>query len=194
MGELTTMEPDGMEAPPGSARAADRHLVLVGLPGAGKTSVGRRVAELLGRPFLDFDQEIERRTGASVAAVFAEQGEEAFRAMEHELTRECAGGPPMVLAPGGGWVTRPAAVALLRSGSCIIYLRARAESALLRMGAALTDRPLLRGADPAGALHRMLAAREVQYLAADCVVDTEGLDIEEVARRVAALAEGRAGE
>jgi shikimate kinase len=167
--------------------------VLVGLPGAGKTSVGRRVAELLGRPFLDFDQEIERRSGATVSALFAEQGEEAFRALEQAVSLECAGRAPMVLSPGGGWVTRPDTVALLRRTSCIIYLRARAESVLLRMGAARDDRPLLRGADPAGALHRLFAVREPLYLAADCVVDTEDLDVEQVARQVAALAAGRAG-
>ena len=79
----------------------DGHLVLVGLPGSGKSTVGRAVAKRLSRPFLDFDAELERRAGISVARIFAERGEAAFRGLEYSLTQELAAAPPMVLAPGG---------------------------------------------------------------------------------------------
>jgi len=80
----------------------DGHLILVGLPGAGKTTVGQLVAARLGVPFLDFDQEISRRSGLSVADYFARFGEATFRAAEVALTRELQQAPRTVLAPNGG--------------------------------------------------------------------------------------------
>ena len=76
----------------------DGHLVLVGLPGSGKSTVGRAVANRLSRPFLDFDAELERRVGTSVARMFAEEGEVAFRQRELALTQELAAAPPMAIA------------------------------------------------------------------------------------------------
>ena len=173
---------------PGSGSAlADRHLVLVGLPGAGKTSVGRLVAELLGRPFLDFDEEIERREGRSVAELFAGEGEPAFRARELALSAELAGGEPMVLAPGGGWMANAAAAATLRPTARIIYLRVSPAVALDRMGAALAARPLLAGPDPAAALRALLDRRAAVYAMADHVLDTDALSEAEVAESLVAI-------
>ncbi len=181
------------------------YLILVGLPGSGKSSVGRGVAERLGCPFVDFDVEIERRVGASVAQIFRERGEPYFREQELELTRELARawreGPEgevgaqrgMVLAPGGGWVTVPGALELLRPPARMIYLRVHPEVALRRMGGERVSRPLLEAADPVAALERLLAAREVWYLAADYVVDVDLVDLQGVISIVTRLAWGWGG-
>jgi shikimate kinase len=166
------------------------HVILVGLPGAGKTTVGRMTAERLGIPFLDFDEEIERREGRSVAELFARHGEAHFRARERELTTELARAPRMVLAPGGGWAASPESVALLRPPGRIIYLRIRPETALARLGAGRATRPLLAGPDPLRELSRLLAEREPHYLSADHVVDADVLDPQQVTQALVRLAEG----
>ena len=168
--------------------SARRHVILVGLPGAGKSTVGPLVARALDRPFLDFDAELERRHGLPVAAQFAADGEPAFRSREAELARELAATPGMVLAPGGGWMTNPGASALLRPPSRIIYLRVSVDRALERLTRSRTRRPLLAGPDPRGALERLFAERAAAYERADDVVDTEGLTVAQVARAVAAVA------
>jgi shikimate kinase len=174
------------------------HVILVGLPGSGKTAVGRQLAGRLGRPFLDFDEEIERREGAPVAHIFAHRSEAYFRRLEHALTREvrdARGG--MVLAPGGGWVTVPEAVGLLRPPGAVIYLAAEPATALRRMGPLRDYRPLLANPDPLAALERLLAERRRLYeAAADLVVDTEALDLQGVVDRIAdwlSLFEGTIG-
>ena len=103
---------------PGSAAdPAVPHLILVGLPGAGKSTVGSVLARELGRSFLDFDAEIARREGMSIAEIFATKGEPTFRQLEHGLTEELKDLGGMVLAPGGGWVARPDTVAIFPTPS-----------------------------------------------------------------------------
>ena len=164
------------------------HLVLVGLPGAGKSTVGLALAERLGRSFLDLDREIERREGASVSALFAERGEHYFRQRERELTEELRQSGGMVLSPGGGWITNPDVVALLRPPARIIHLQVRPETALERLGPELRTRPLLMRPDPLAELRRLQADRKALYAAADVAVDTEGLDIQRVVAKLAELA------
>jgi shikimate kinase len=164
------------------------HLVLVGLPGSGKTTVGRLVAEALGRTFLDLDAEIERREGATIAALFAEKGEPWFRARERALTGEVRALGNMVLAPGGGWIADPGNVAMLRPPARIIYLKVRPETALRRMGADTAARPLLGGSDPLGALRGLLARRAAAYRVADIVIDTEQMTARAVADDIVKLA------
>ncbi|MEJ7812110.1 MAG: shikimate kinase [Gemmatimonadaceae bacterium] len=169
-------------------------IVLVGLPGAGKSVVGQAVATRLGAPFLDFDAEIERRVGLSVADIFERRGEAYFRDRERDLTLEVSVAPARVLSPGGGWITDPTSVALLRPRSRIIYLQTPPATALARLGADRQARPLLRGPDPLGALSSLLASREALYRSADEVVDTEMLDLQHVTELVVRLARGgRAG-
>ncbi|MBX6332006.1 MAG: shikimate kinase [Gemmatimonadaceae bacterium] len=146
------------------------------------------MAEQLGRPFLDFDTEIERRSGRSVTDIFREHGEPHFRKLELELTRELAARSGMVLAPGGGWGTVPGALALLRPPARMIYLRATPGVALERMGAERASRPLLSHADPLSELGRLLAAREAFYRLADHVVDVDRVDLQEVISLVSQLA------
>ena len=170
-----------------------RHLVLVGLPGVGKTTAGEAVAARLGRRFVDFDTEIERRQGSSVSQIFADHGESHFRELERRLTAELVDAEPAVVAPGGGWVTVPGAVALVRPLASIIYLRARPETVLRRLGASRDIRPLLRGPDPLRALENLLAAREAAYSAADHVIDADLLDPQQVIDKIAELASASGG-
>src|SRR5687768_16702391 len=108
---MTAISPGYRRASPTDPRG---HLILVGVPGAGKSTVGAAVAVRLGREFLDLDQEIERREAATVGAIFAEKGEHYFRQRERELTEELRTKGNMVVAPGGGWIINPDVMALLR--------------------------------------------------------------------------------
>ena len=149
------------------------HLILMGLPGAGKSTLGRKVARQLGVPFLDMDAEIEAAEGRTIAAIFAERGEPYFREQEHALTRALRDRESMVIAPGGGWAAEPRNPALLRPPARIIYLRVSPRTAVRRMGLGVQRRPLLAGPDPVGALEALLARRAPVYATADAVVETE---------------------
>lgn len=172
----------GLEADPGVP-----HVILVGLPGSGKTTVGRAVAERLNRPFLDLDEEIERREGESIGQIFGERGEAYFRQCERQLTqelRECGG---MVVSPGGGWVSNPGLISLLRPPGRLVYLKVRPETALERLGANRALRPLLSRPDPLGELKRLHVARRAAYESADWIVDTEPHDLHMVITEVTGL-------
>lgn len=180
---ISPTSPDGSPIP-----RTEPNLILVGLPGAGKSTVGRALATRLGRPFLDFDREIERREAATIARIFDLQGEAYFRSLERELSRELTGTAGMVLAPGGGWIMDPQAVALLRPPGRIIYLRVTPEAALQRLGRDAVARPLLRVPDPLGSLRLLLAQRGPHYSAADIVVEAEDIGVQEVTDMVVQLA------
>ncbi|HTR76825.1 MAG TPA: shikimate kinase [Gemmatimonadaceae bacterium] len=163
------------------------HVILVGLPGSGKTTIGTAVAAKLGRTFLDLDQEIERREGCSVSAIFGEKGEPYFRNLERTVTEELALFGNMILAPGGGWIVQPGVVALLRPPARLIYLKVRPEAALARLGADHVSRPLLARPDPGGELRRLLEARAEAYSSADFSVNTELYGIERVIEKVSTI-------
>ena len=164
------------------------HVILVGLPGAGKSTVGLAAAERLNRTFLDFDVEIVRREGAPITQIFAERGEHYFRRRERDLTDELRLVGNMILAPGGGWITSPDVVAMLRPPGRIIYLEVSPQKALERLGSDRLSRPLLSRPDPAAELRRLLEARRPLYEAADAVIDTERLAPQQVIDRVVELA------
>ena len=159
----------------------DRHLILVGLPGSGKSTVGNLLARRYRVGFIDFDVEIVRREGIPITEIFATRGEAAFRTLERALTDEVAALPPMVMAPGGGWVTQADAVAALRPGSRMVYLKISPEGAVRRMGRRMSTRPLLQKADPVAELERLLASRREVYETADVIVDVESLHSQRVA-------------
>jgi shikimate kinase len=163
------------------------HLILVGLPGAGKTTVGALLATALERSFLDFDTEITRREGKSIPEIFGQDGEDHFRQLEHALTMELQELGNMILSPGGGWVTRPDAVSLLRPPARLLYLKISPGVAMLRMGATATGRPLLNRPDPRGELDRLLAARRAVYETAEVVVNVDQLDPQRVTERIIEL-------
>ena len=169
--------------------ASSPHVILVGLPGSGKSTVGRRVARRLGRPFVDFDSEIERREGKTIGQIFAERGEVGFRALELALTEELAKTSGMILAPGGGWTTIPGATALLRPPARMIYLRVKAEVAIGRILRGRRIRPLLQTADPLETLKKLLNEREAGYLEADHVIDVEVVKSQQLITTIARLAQ-----
>ena len=162
------------------------HLIIVGLPGVGKTTIGRAAARKLGRPFLDFDEEIERRSGMEVREIFRLKGEEHFRTLEFALTRELSSTGGMVLSPGGGWITQPGSVELLRSTGRIIYLRASPEAVARRLRRVET-RPLLAGRDPVVALRELYEKRVALYETAHVVLDTERLARQQLITKVVEL-------
>lgn len=164
------------------------HIILVGISGSGKSTVGAMAAERLGRVFMDLDHEIERREQATVSELFAEKGEPYFRTKERELTEELSRLGNMVLAPGGGWITNTDVVALLRPPGRIIYLKVKPETAMARLGEERATRPLLMRPDPLGELKRMLKQREPTYSGADHMIDTEKLKPEQVVEQVLKLA------
>jgi len=159
--------------------------VLVGLPGAGKSTVGLLLSRKLGRAYLDFDEEIEKREGRSIAEIFAAHGEEYFRKCERSLTDYVREKDGMVLSPGGGWICDSENVRRVRPPGHLVYLRVTPEAALGRMGAAVAARPLLKRADPIVELRRLHAERDKFYMKADLFVDTELIGVAELTELIA---------
>lgn len=165
------------------------HIVLVGIPGAGKSTVGRELAARLQWPFVDVDAEIAARERLSVREIFATRGEAHFRALEREATERLAlAATPAVVAPGGGWITVPGLVDLLRPPARLIWLRVSPARALERLGKGVERRPLLSGPDPLAALTAILGAREAFYLQADHVVSVETMTPFAAVEHIVALA------
>jgi shikimate kinase len=164
-----------------------RHVVLVGLMGAGKTTVGRALARRIGRPFVDTDELVETAAATTIAEIFAAEGEAGFRARERVAVADaCASPEPLVISVGGGAVLDPENRGCLRGGGVVVWLRAPADVLAARVGAG-TSRPLLSGAPPAVALGRLAELREPAYQAvADVVVETAARTIEEVVTAVEA--------
>jgi shikimate kinase len=140
--------------------------------GTGKTRVGRLVARRLGRPFVDFDRELEARFGRPIPRVFAEEGEAAFRAAEAELCRSLPARAGLVVATGGGAVVSAANREALVARGVLVCLTCRPDALLPRLqGRAAARRPLL-GPDPAAAIRDLLERRAEHYAAAPYHVDT----------------------
>lgn len=157
------------------------HISLVGMMGAGKSSVGRLLAQQLGRRFVDTDARIVAQNGITIAALFEERGEAAFRTIESDVIEEClADVAPAVLSLGGGAVLGERNRIALRSGSIVAWLRATPETLLQRVGTGAV-RPLLAG-DPEAAIRRIDAERRPLYaLCAHVVVDVDELRLSQVA-------------
>ena len=170
-----------------------KNLVLIGFMGAGKTSVGKELAELLGCALYDTDQETERRAGMAISDIFRLQGEENFRKMETDTLRdllEQAGqnGGYTVISAGGGLALREENQRLLREHAVCIYLKTSPEQVLLRLQGD-TTRPLLQGGNVREKVEELLAARGPVYeKAADITADTDGRTPGEIAREIAAFA------
>ena len=149
----------------------DRMIVLVGLMGAGKSCIGRRVAQRLSIPFVDADAEVETAAGCSVADIFAQYGEEAFRDGERRVIARLLDGPPAVLATGGGAFMDEETRKLILDGSISVWLRADLDT-LLERTAGRSHRPLLNHGDPKETLSKLIDQRYPIYAEANVVVDT----------------------
>lgn len=157
------------QAPEGGAFG--RTVVLVGMMGAGKTTVGRRLAPRLGLPFFDADEEIERAAGMTVADLFEHHGEESFRRGEAQVIARLLAGPPHVLATGGGAILDAGTRALIKERATSVWLRADVDT-IYKRATRRPTRPLLRNDDPQGTLARLLESRSAYYSEADIVVDS----------------------
>ena len=146
-------------------------IVLVGLMGAGKSSVGRRLAHALGLPFRDADEEVERAAGRSVAEIFAEMGEAAFRDGERRVIARLLDEPPHVLATGGGAFMNAETRKLIASKAVSVWLQADIDVLVRRVGRK-GGRPLLEGKDPREALAALAKVREPIYAEADITIDS----------------------
>jgi shikimate kinase len=140
----------------------DRSIVLVGLMGAGKSTVGRRLAKRLSLPFVDSDEEIERAADHPIGEIFDRFGEASFRDGERRVIRRLLDGPPKVLATGGGAFLDPATRALILERCIAIWLDADADVLAERVSRR-ERRPLLRGQDPLPVLRRLAGARNPVY-------------------------------
>lgn len=165
----------------------DYNIILTGFMGTGKTAVGRAVAERLGRFFIDMDVIIEQRAGKPISAIFAEDGEAAFRQMEAELCRELAEERNLVIATGGGALVPAANRDLLAASGVLICLTATPDQILRRLQGA-SDRPLLAGPNRRQRIAALMHERATAYAAIPLQIDTSDLSIEEVADRVIRLA------
>ncbi len=148
------------------------NIFLVGMMGAGKTTIGRALARRLSMDFADSDRVLVERTGVPVATIFEIEGEPGFRKRESAVLEELARHPGQVIATGGGAVLAAENRQLMRSKGTVVYLRAQLEH-LWERTQRDTSRPLLATADPRGTLQRLLQEREPLYLdAAHLVIDT----------------------
>ena len=154
-----------------SPLSVPRTVALVGLMGAGKSAIGKRLAIRLGLPFVDADDEIERAAGCSIAEFFERFGETEFRAGERRVISRLLAGPPHVLSTGGGAYMDPETRALMRHHAITVWLRADLEVLHDRVRKR-SHRPLLRQGDPREILARLISQRYPVYAEADIVVES----------------------
>jgi len=164
------------------------HIVLVGLPGAGKTVCGALLAARLGLPFLDLDQEVERRSGRTIREIFSAEGEEFFRDLETQVTASLTDLPPSIVSPGGGWIEREQNRELAKSTCRVVYLRVSPGTALVRLGSDVASRPLLVGGNPLARIAAILERRGPLYGMADAEINTEVLSPKAVVDELGRLA------
>ena len=151
-----------------------RTIALVGLPGVGKTSIGRRLAGILGLPFRDADEEIERAAGRTISEIFAERGEAAFREGERRVIARLLEDPPHVLATGGGAFMNEETRRLIADKAVSVWIRADLD-VLARRVARKNTRPLLRGDNPRAILQKLADVRSPVFAEAKVIVDSAEL-------------------
>lgn len=167
------------------------HLILVGPMGAGKTSIGRRLAERLGLPFTDMDAAIEARAGTKVTTIFDLEGEAGFRTREHDMLVEALHAPAGVIATGGGVVLSEDNRRLLRESAFVVHLDIAVDGQLERLARDRT-RPLLLRPDREAVLHKLAEERGALYAqVADLRFPTDGMSAHEAALQLARLVDAQ---
>lgn len=169
-----------------------RHVILIGLPGSGKTTIGRLVAEKLQATLVDIDSVLTRKEGKPIAMIFAEKGEPVFREMERKEVETALANPPAVIVPGGGWAAQPGALEAAKPAAYVVYLKTRPGTAAARAAPSGT-RPMLMGEDPEAQMRVLLKEREPFYTRADDKVETDKKTPEQVVAEVVRLAQTSAG-
>ena len=139
-----------------------RNLILIGFMGTGKTTIGKKVAKSLGFRFVDTDLLITRRAGKSIPKIFAESGEETFRKIETEILKECGAKSNQVISTGGGIVTRPENLEILKSSGYVIWLKAATDTIFDRVSRN-RNRPLLQTENPRQTIDDLLKSRTALY-------------------------------
>jgi shikimate kinase len=153
-------------------RLGPRSIVLVGMMGVGKSSIGRRLAARLGVPFVDADAEIEKAAGMSIADIFARHGEAYFRSGEARVIARLLESGPQVLASGGGAVMNADTCAAIKARGVSVWLRAEIDVLMRRIAKRKHERPMLQTDDPSETLRQLLIAREPAYAQADLTVQS----------------------
>ena len=169
-----------------------RHVLLVGLPGSGKTTVGRLLADGLPAPLIDIDGLLVREMGMPVSQIFGMVGEARFREMERDAVTAAQSGSPGVIVPGGGWAAQPGQLDAVKPASLVIYLKCQPLTAAKRSQEGEV-RPLVAGVDPGQRMRALLEEREPFYLKADHQVDAERDSAEAVAAAILQLARRHGG-
>ncbi len=164
-----------------------RPIILVGLSGAGKSTVARLVAPLLETAWIDIDDRVIARAGKSIAELFAEQGEGHFRELEQQEMLGAVAEPPQVIAAGAGWVAEPGNLGAVTPAAFVVYLSIGIAEAARRL-TGVADRPLLAGSALGERLAAQLAAREGWYRQADIEISVDGASPEMAAAAVVAAA------
>jgi shikimate kinase len=173
-----------------------RSVVLVGMMGAGKSSVGRKLGGRLGLPFIDADTKIEEAAGMSIPDIFETRGEAEFRAGEARVIARLLDGGPQVLATGGGAYMNPETRALIRDKGVSVWLKADFDVLMKRIKRR-TDRPMLKTADPAATLKHLMEVRYPVYAEADVTVESREVMheviVEEILERLREVVKTGAG-
>jgi shikimate kinase len=169
-----------------------RHIVLVGLPGSGKSTVGRLVADGLSSPLIDIDSLLVREMGMPVSQIFGMVGEARFREMESAAVTAAQGGNPGVIVPGGGWAAQPGQLEAAMAMSLVVYLRCLPATAAKRSQQGEV-RPVLAGVDPVQRMRALLEEREPFYVRAHHQVQAEHSAAEAVAAEIIGLARRHGG-
>ena len=159
------------------------NVVLCGFMATGKSSVGKKLAELSGYEFVDLDAAIEADEGVSIPRIFAERGEPAFRELESRMVERMMNRTNLVISTGGGTVVNPRNLANLKSCGVVVLLTADIPTILRRAGSG-ENRPLLRTEDREQRIRALLQERAPFYAQADMAIDTSSLTIEETARKI----------
>ncbi len=170
-----------MDAPP--PFSLPRTVALVGLMGAGKSAIGKRLAQRLGLPYVDADDEIERAAGASIAEIFERDGETFFRTRERQVIARLLASPPHVLSTGGGAYLDPETRALMRAKAITVWLRAELDVLFDRVKRR-SHRPLLRQGNPREILAHLIEQRYPIYAEADLIVESTAQPAERTTEQV----------